>query len=274
MKFLYKFRFLILRRLSVFSILLLYLLASYSSFDLLSGDLSASKIFGVIPLSDPYAFLQLLLAGGALSMNLVLGVLIVLFIYGVFMGRGFCAFVCPVNLATDLGRTVRKILSRKFFYTSKTMPISRRAKFYVLALGLLLSFAFSTLAYEYISPTNLTVRAVVFGAYFGFVSFASVVVLEILYSNSFCSSLCPLGATYEIVGHFSILRIKHNASNCTMCNRCFDVCPEPQVLDMIGEESIEVRDNACIKCGRCVEVCDDKALKFTFVNQIKNRRKK
>jgi len=67
-----------------------------------------------------------------------------------------------------------------------------------------------------------------------------------------------------VISRFRLLRIKHNESNCTKCNLCFEVCPEVQVLNRIGRSSGTIDMGACTSCARCIEICDDNALKFSF----------
>lgn len=43
---------------------------------------------------------------------------------------------------------------------------------------------------------------------------------------------------------------------------CISICPERQVLNMIGKESRFVSGLECTNCGRCIEVCNDDALDF------------
>jgi len=44
--------------------------------------------------------------------------------------------------------------------------------------------------------------------------------------------------------------------------KCLDVCPERQVLHMVGKQSGAVLSGECINCGRCMEVCNDNAVRF------------
>ena len=47
-----------------------------------------------------------------------------------------------------------------------------------------------------------------------------------------------------------------------------EVCPEVQVLGMIGKRSEDVAKAECTNCGRCVDVCDDDALGFHIRNYL------
>jgi len=55
--------------------------------------------------------------------------------------------------------------------------------------------------------------------------------------------------------------------------KCKDVCPESQVLHMIGKKSITVNDIECTNCGRCIDVCGDDSLEFTISKYIKDSKK-
>lgn len=307
MQWLYKNRYLITRRVMQIGILLLFFLANSSlvsianskhlilqgdissltngernlaiarakepllPFNILEGNLSGSKILGIIPMSDPLAFLQIFVAGGAISLNLALGALIVLLIYGVFLGRGYCAFVCPINLITDLASLLRRKLK---IDNVRFLVLGRKAKFGILALSLLLSFSFGTLAWESISPISMLHRGIVFGMGVGFFGVLAVFLFDLLLlKNGFCGHLCPLGALYSLIGAKSLLKIQHHAQNCTKCMDCLRVCPENQVLDMVGKRSDFVQQIACIKCGRCVESCSDNALNFSILNFTKKEKK-
>ncbi len=240
-------------------------------FGILEGNLSGSKILESIPMSDPLAFLQIFLAGGAISMDLLLGVLVVVVVYGVFLGRGYCAFVCPINMVSDLANFLRRKLKIE---NVRFLSISRRAKFGVLFLSLLLSLIFGVLAWESISPISMLHRGVVFGMGVGFFGILGVFLLDLfVLKNGFCGHLCPLGATYSLIGAKAMLRVAHDVQNCTKCMECVRICPENQVLHMVGKHSAPVADMACIKCGRCIEVCSDNALKFSLLNYQKGERK-
>ena len=47
------------------------------------------------------------------------------------------------------------------------------------------------------------------------------------------------------------------------------MCPEPQILEWIGERSDFIPAGACTNCGRCVDVCRDGALAFGLRKTIR-----
>ena len=307
MKKIYPYRFLLLRRFFQISIIILFILGNTSiihfantSHILLSGDissfasdgknlavsntkthlfdqplllgnLSASKALGFIPLTDPLAFLQILLSGGALSLDLILGVLIIALIYGVFFGRGYCAFVCPMNLITDLANFLRRIFGVK---NTRFLALPRNTRYAILVLSLMLSLLLGVLAWEVISPISMLYRSLIFGIGSGIFGVLIVFLFDLfVMKNGFCGHLCPLGATYGLIGKKSLIKVKHQVDRCTKCMRCVKICPENQILGIIGKTSGVIDDSACIKCGRCIEVCNDSALDFNIFKLLQKENK-
>lgn len=238
------------------------LLSKSNLSSILSGDLSFSKVFETIPLSDPFATLQLFVAGGGLAFDVWLGALIVSLFYGVFAGRAYCGWVCPINLVVDLSAWLR----RKLSITTSLLNLPRGFKYLVLALSLALSILFGVGAFEMINPVSMLSRGIVFGMGFGILGIVMIFLFDLcVLKNGFCGHICPIGATFSLIGKFSLLKVKHKVQNCTKCMKCVEICPEKQVLDMIGKKDARVTQMACIKCGRCIDVCSDNALSFSIL---------
>lgn len=240
---------------------------------IVQGNLSYSSWFnGTFSLTDPLGALQIFLAGGGLTLDVALGVLLVVIVYGVFLGRAYCAFICPVNLITDFANLLRDKLG--FNSAQRKLILPRSTKFVILALGLILSTLFGVAAFELISPISMLHRGVVFGMGFGAFALLAVFCFDLfVLKNGFCGHICPLGAMYSLIGKFALLRVNHKLSNCTKCMKCVQICPEPEVLKPIGKENGTLDSMACLRCGRCIEVCRDNALGFTILNFIQKEKK-
>ena len=89
--FIKKHRFLILRRITQVSLMVLYFSANAYGLNILTGNLSSSLLFGIIPLSDPFAVLQMFSAGAILSIDVLIGALIILLFYPLsnFSSKGY-----------------------------------------------------------------------------------------------------------------------------------------------------------------------------------------
>ena len=260
---LYKNRFLIARRITQVSIIFLYIAGNIYGWKILQGNLSSSKLFDVVPLADPYAVLQLFAAGALLATDVIIGALIILGFYAIVGGRAFCSWVCPVNLVTDFANWLR--VKSGLHKDEWQLRISRKARYWILGLSLVLSFIVAAPAFEFISPISMLHRGLIFGMGFGWIAVLAVFLFDLFVTkNGWCGHLCPLGGFYSLITKPSAIRVKHDADKCTLCMNCKNVCPEKQVLWMIGKESVFVSSGECINCARCIEVCNDDALNFGF----------
>jgi ferredoxin-type protein NapH len=44
--------------------------------------------------------------------------------------------------------------------------------------------------------------------------------------------------------------------------KCLEICPEKQVLPMVGKSNGMVASGECTNCARCIEVCNEAAMTF------------
>ncbi len=266
------YRYLILRRFTQIGILILFFGANAWGWKILEGNLSTSKIFGIIPMSDPYAVLQMVAAGAVVATDLLLGVAVVTLFYFFVGGRAFCSWVCPINMVTDSANWLRRVFDIDRAQLQK-QPIGRNTRYWVLGISLIVSAVMGLAAFEFISPISMLHRGIVFGIGFGWAAVLIIFVFDLfVLKNGWCGHICPLGGFYSLLGKFSFIRVHHIEENCTLCMKCKVVCPEKQVLHMIGKESIPVLSGECTNCARCIEVCDDDALKFSIRDLIQNKK--
>jgi len=270
--FIKHYRFLILRRVVQVGLMLLYMAGNYWGWSkIIQGNLSSSLFMNTIPLSDPFAALQMFAAGAVITTNLIVGALIVTISYGLLGGRTFCSWVCPVNIITDAANYLRRKLHMN--EVEKKQPASRNLRYWILGLSLVLSYILGVTAFEFISPISITHRAIIFGLGLGWTAMLVIFLFDLfILKNGWCGHLCPLGGFYSVVGKAALIRVDHNAENCTACMECKVVCPESQVLFMVNKESLQVKDGACTNCGRCIEVCNDDALNFSIRKLAKEKK--
>jgi ferredoxin-type protein NapH len=266
------YRYLFFRRFTQIGLLILYFGANAWGWKMLQGNLSSSTILGVIPMSDPYAALQMVAAGAIMATNLLVGVAVVVVFYFLIGGRAFCSWVCPVNMITDLANFLREKTGINRVQGIK-QPASRKIRYWVLALSLIISALMGVTAFEFVSPISMVHRGIVFGLGFGWAAMLIIFLFDLfVLKNGWCGHICPLGGFYSLLGKFSLIRVQHYEENCTLCMKCKVVCPENQVLHMIGKESLPVLSGECTNCARCIEVCDDDALGFSIRNMAKNKK--
>jgi len=258
-------KYLILRRTVQLGILLLYFGANAWGWTLLQGNLSASLLLGTIPLADPYAVLQMFAAGAVLASNVLIGAAVITLFYVLVGGRAFCSWVCPVNMVTDLANWLRRKLGVS--QVQKRVYMSRSIRYWALVLGLALSAAMGVTAFELVSPVSMMHRGIVFGMGLGAGALVVIFIFDLfVHEHGWCGYICPLGGFYSLLGRISLIRVRHDAAKCTACMKCKEVCPEKEVLFMVGKDSQSVLMGECTNCGRCVDVCNDDALGFSIRN--------
>jgi ferredoxin-type protein NapH len=271
-------KWLIARRTSQLSILLLFLLGPWFGIWLITGNLSSSLILGTVPLTDPYLLLQSLFAGHSPESVAITGALIVMAFYALFGGRVYCAWVCPVNIVTDTAQWLRDQ-----FKITGASSMSRNTRYWILATTLILAFITGGISWELVNPVSMLHRGLIFGMGLAWFIIAAVFLLDLFVSRrAWCSHLCPVGAFYSLLGTHSLIRIRADArEQCDDCMDCFKVCPEQQVIRpaLKGHEknSSEVigpviTSANCTNCGRCIDVCAKDVFHFGLRtnNVIKN----
>jgi ferredoxin-type protein NapH len=258
-------RYLVLRRLSQITILLLFLVGPWFGWWLVKGNLNYSLTLGVLPLADPLVLLQSLLARHVPERNAIIGVLIVLVFYGLVGGRVYCSWVCPVNLVTDAASALRR---RWDIRGGGDLP--REARFWLLGLILVLAATTGTIVWELVNPVSMLPRGLMFGMGAGWLLIGGIFLFDLfVVKRGWCSHVCPVGAFYGLIGRFSLLRVtaaKREA--CHDCLDCFAVCPEQHVIKLPlkgakkGASPI-ILSGDCTNCGRCIDVCSKDVFTWT-----------
>lgn len=257
-------KWLILRRVSQLSILLLFMLGPWFGIWIVKGNLASSLILNELPLSDPYVILQSFLAGHAVASTALTGVLIVTVFYLLVGGRVYCSWVCPVNIVTDTANWLRRRLNIK-----GGANMRRATRYWILGLTLLLAMLTGTIAWELVNPVSILHRGIIFGMGFGWAIIVAIFLFDLFISrHGWCGHLCPVGAFYSVLGLPSIIRVNAVARDkCDDCMDCFAVCPEQQVIRPAlkgAEKNIGpvIMSPNCTNCGRCIDVCAQDVFKF------------
>ncbi len=261
MRFLYAHRFLIARRMVSLGILVLLWLGANTHLGVLTGNLSSSRLFRTIPLSDPYAVLQILAAGQPLASTVLIGAVIVLLFYVLVGGRAFCGWVCPVGVIADGSSWIKRR-----FQLRGQFRVAHSARHWIMLVALPVSAFTGLAAFEWLSPVGIVQREFIYGPSWGLAVVVGALVLADVFvlRSGWCGSLCPLGAFYSLVGRVSFARIGFLAERCDHCGDCVVVCPEPHVIDFhaMAQKGI-VESGDCLGCARCLEVCPRDAYRFT-----------
>ena len=256
----------------VISVHLLFFLSFAIDIQVLEGTLNGSRFLG-FHLIDPFTTLEMFLAEHHLHINIIIGVSTITIFYLLVGGRSYCAWVCPYGILSEIGEKWHNTLVAKKII--KDRKFDHRIKYFFWTIFLVLAFSSGYLVFETFSVVGILSRAIAYGWSLSLIWVAIVLAFEVFFSRrAWCSYICPIGATYGILGKVSALRIEWN-DNCDHCMVCSDVCFENQVLEITKAKYDKQREEEnitheyitgadCTLCGRCVDVCHADALKFDF----------
>jgi ferredoxin-type protein NapH len=263
-------KWLLLRRASQLGILTLFLLGPLAGIWIVKGNLTFSYTLDILPLTDPFVLLQSLLTRHLPETKAFVGAAIVLGFYLLVGGRAFCAWVCPVNMVTDAAAWLRQRLGIK-----GGAHVSRKTRYWILAMTMVLAAATGTLAWELVNPVSMLHRGLIFGIGTAWAVILAIFLLELfVMQDGWCGRLCPMGAFYSLIGKVSLVRAAAvSRAACNDCMDCFAVCPEPQVIrpalkGVNGAGPVILAAN-CTNCGRCIDVCSKDV--FAFGTRFGNR---
>jgi ferredoxin-type protein NapH len=223
------------------------------------GTLAAADLFG-LPLADPLAALQVVLATGLLVpafLGSAIGVTLFYFLLG---GRTFCSWVCPVYLLTELADKLRLRLGTG----ERILPLA--TKNWLLLSIFLITGVTGLPLFEIMSPIGMTGRAIAVGGWLALVCLVGLLVIEVVLARRlWCRSLCPLGGFYALVGRLAPLRLRFHQVRCTACGECSRVCPVAEVLaPSLERGTAQIHSGDCTRCACCIDCCPTNALTIGF----------
>ena len=251
-------KWLLLRRFSQISILSLFLIGPLFGIWIVKGNMSSSLTLDVLSLTDPFVFVQSLLSGHTVETTAVAGALIVFGFYILLGGRVYCAWVCPINIVTDIADWFYRKLNIK-----SPVHFSKNNRYALLAAILVVTIVSGIMVWELVNPVTMLQRELVFAMGFSWMLILAIFIVDTFISRrAWCGRFCPMGAFYSLLGTISFIRV--NALNREACNDCMDcyvVCPEPQVIKPVLKKGDELNPvilaGNCTNCGRCIDVCSE-----------------
>ena len=98
---LFAHRYWLARRASQILVLAIFLVGPWTGFWIARGNFASSELLGVLPLTDPFIYVQSLAAWHKPILLSTIGALMILVFYWLIGGRVYCSWVCPVNVVTD-----------------------------------------------------------------------------------------------------------------------------------------------------------------------------
>lgn len=221
--------------------------------------------------SCPLLMLQLSVAGipaGRISL-FIFGAL---FLFGLFMGRIACGWLCPFGLLQELLYKLPLPKVRLKERLKEKLKFLAYLKYVVLVVFIFLLPALAIIGVSqtafctYLCPVEvleayiplMIVKPSILAATGWLFKWKALLLLVILVLSAvifkpFCKYLCPLGAIYALFNPVSAYGYRIEKAKCTGCGQCQKKCK----LDIPVFEKPNHQE--CMRCNECL-VCPTKAL--------------
>ncbi len=212
---------------------------------------------------SPYVSVDAAFLGIVSGSVLVFGLL---FLSGLFLGRAFCGWLCPVAGLSELCQTVnrRPVPAQK-------LRIVRYSIFGLWFAVLIAGFALAG-GIRGVDPLHLTERVVSVDEPFKYITYYFVLFILLALTllvgrRGACHAVCWM-SPFLIAGMLAgralrlpQMRIHALPDRCNGCGACGRRCP--MSIDVCAEaQRGQVRSTDCILCGECVDGCPQKALSY------------
>ena len=195
----------------------------------------------------------------------------IILLFGMFLGRVICGFLCPFGLIQELLHKipVKKLKKNKItqkltwikyvilgifvvmiplFFGLRKQPLPAFCK-YICPAGTLEGALMLM-----IHPDNADLRLLTGGIFYWKLAVLIAMVISCVFIfRAFCRFICPLGAIYSLFSKIALLGVRVDMNKCNNCGACVKTCQ----MDIK-----RVGDRECIQCGECIDVCPEKAITF------------
>ncbi len=220
-------------------------------------------------LQQALASVRLLGAQALSALSYVLGLF---FLYGFFLGRLVCGWVCPFGFFQEI---LYRLPGPKF---SLPHPL-RYVKFLLLVVLVFLLPVLITGPSGYgevwfcrlvcpagtleaglfnlaLRPELRTLVKVLF--YWKVLLLGLILLFSVCFFRFFCVVLCPLGALYGLFNRFSLFKLSWRGEDCLDCGVCREICP------MKVQIPAEINGIECIRCLNCIKACPTRVIELNF----------
>lgn len=217
-----------------------------------------------------YYFSPYLIIVGA-SEGIVTGsmmVFLLMFISALFLGRGFCGWLCPAGGISECLSHVNSKPAKggKFDYIKYLIWVP-----WLLAIAAAVFYAggLKTLNFFYQTIGGISVaRPEAYFIYYGVVGL--IVLLSLTTGRrGFCHYVCWM-SPFMILGNklgsvlgIPSLKLVSEASHCIGCKKCTDQCPMSLPVEAMVKAG-GIKHSECILCGACIDTCPKHVINFTL----------
>lgn len=217
----------------------------------------------------------------------------VCFLWGLFIAKAFCGWICPLGFLQDLLTKVREFFGidgSRFKWGTRNR--FQWVKYALLVLLILLPMGIGNsiaglpkLSGDFAVPfcqicPGKPIAPIFHGDFDHFaINFATpaklvftslcMLILGLFlvggfFKRRYICAFCPMAALLSLFDRIGLINMRKKGEACTRCGNCFRACPMEirEIADLRDRKNIVTQD--CILCLRCIEVCpEDKALEAT-----------
>jgi len=194
-----------------------------------------------------------------------------LFLSALFLGRGFCAWFCPLSGIQEASFLARdKDVNNKYNWI--------RYIIWIPWIGIIIYMAVTAGGFRSADFTYQTIFGFSISDVYSLFMYLIVVIVTIILSfavgkRAMCHYVCWMspfmigGRKFRNLFKWPSLRLKAQQDKCIDCKTCNKKCP--MSLDINGMVKSGMMENSeCILCGTCVDNCNKGVIKYSFSKGI------
>lgn len=214
---------------------------------------------------SPYV-IYMAAAEGIINASLI--VFLLLFVSSLFLGRAFCAYICPGGAAQDC---MAQVNGKPFKGGWRN-----KIKYFIWAPWLLgiAALAIAAGGYARADLLFMTENGISVDAPGKYIIFYGIYIIFIAFSfisgkRAACHTICwmaPFMVLGRRLGRFikiPCLRLEVQSDKCMDCKKCGQNCPMSIDVNSLVQKG-DMWDDECILCGECAKACPGKAITRSF----------